>query len=77
MHGPWVQAKELQLLDVRERAEHSISHLPDFVLYPLSEAPQWSEDLISELDAEKETIVLCHHGMRSMQLAMVSEANKE
>lgn len=38
-----------------------------FVNLPLSKFEEWSAKLSGEgavLDAEKETVVMCHHGMR-------------
>lgn len=49
------------LLDVRERDEHAICHLPGCLLIPMSELPM----RLQELDPEVETIVYCHHGIRS------------
>ena len=59
---------ELQLIDVRERTEAAIANIAGFNLYPLSEFEQWSEKILTELKPEAETIVICHHGMRSAQL---------
>ena len=58
----------LQLIDVRERNEVAIAEIADFDVYPLSEFEQWSEPLLANLKPEAETIVMCHHGMRSAQL---------
>ena len=58
----------LQLIDVRERNEVAIAEIPNFDVYPLSEFEQWSEPLLTNLKPEAETIVMCHHGMRSAQL---------
>ena len=41
-------------------------------LYPLSKFEEWRTTLASDLDATTETVVLCHHGVRSMQMANVS-----
>lgn len=57
-----------QLIDVRERSEVDLAHLPGFAVYPLSEFEQWSEQILLDLQPETETIVICHHGMRSAQL---------
>ena len=57
-----------QFIDVREKNEIAIASLPSFEVLPLSEFPQWSEELIERLDRDAETIVMCHHGMRSAQL---------
>ena len=58
----------LQLIDVRERSEANLAYIPGFDLYPLSEFEQWSEKILITLQPEAETIVICHHGMRSAQL---------
>ena len=58
----------LQLIDVRERNEVDYAAIPGFDLYPLSEFEQWSDRILTELKPEAETIVICHHGMRSAQL---------
>jgi rhodanese-related sulfurtransferase len=58
----------LQLIDVRERSEADIAYISGFALYPLSEFEQWSEQILTDLQPEAETIVVCHHGMRSAQL---------
>ena len=59
----------LQLIDVRERNEFALAQIPGFDLYPLSEFDSWSEKILIELAPHAETIVMCHHGMRSAQLA--------
>jgi rhodanese-related sulfurtransferase len=58
----------LQLIDVREKSEVDLAHIPGFALYPLSEFEHWSEQILLDLQPEAETIVICHHGMRSAQL---------
>ena len=58
----------LQLIDVRERNEVAIAQIKDFDVYPLSEFEQWAEQILTNLKPEAETIVMCHHGMRSAQL---------
>ena len=58
----------LQLVDVREQNEVAIAKLEGFAVYPLSEFEQWSDKILTELEPEAETIVMCHHGMRSAQL---------
>ena len=59
---------ELQLIDVREPNEAAIASLPGFSLYPLSQSQDWTQTLPTQLDPQKETYVLCHHGMRSAQM---------
>ncbi len=59
---------ELQLVDVREPEEVAIAHLPSFIYLPLSQYSEWSEQIFEHLDPSLETIVMCHHGMRSAQM---------
>jgi len=57
-----------QFVDVREPQELELAHLEGFVNLPLSQHGDWSTDIHSRLDVNKETLVLCHHGMRSAQM---------
>lgn len=59
------KSEDFQLIDVREDFEYEIVHLPQSTLIPLGTLPQKWE----ELDSNKKTVVLCHHGMRSYQAA--------
>jgi rhodanese-related sulfurtransferase len=61
-------ADHRQFVDVREPQELAIASLPQFMNLPLSEYDQWSVDIQQRLEPTKETIVLCHHGMRSAQM---------
>lgn len=58
----------LQLIDVREPEEAAIVSLPDFQLLPLSQYGDWSPHILTQFNPEVETIVLCHHGIRSAQM---------
>jgi rhodanese-related sulfurtransferase len=58
----------IQFIDVREQSEADLAQIPGFTLYPLSEFEQWSGQILRDLKPEVETIVICHHGMRSAQL---------
>jgi rhodanese-related sulfurtransferase len=58
----------VQLIDVREPEEVAIATLPHFVNLPLSQYNDWAETILSQFDPEQETIVLCHHGIRSAQM---------
>ena len=60
--------ENLQLVDVREPQEVELAKIEGFEVFPLSEYEEWSCQIHSKLDAEKETLVLCHHGMRSAQM---------
>ncbi|KAL2612652.1 hypothetical protein R1flu_024344 [Riccia fluitans] len=61
--------EEAQLIDVREPDEISIASIKGFEAYPLSGFGNWAPNIADDLDPEKDTYLLCHHGMRSMQTA--------
>ena len=61
---------DLQLIDVREPAEVEIASVEGFNNLPLSEFGSWSGTIHSQFEADKETIVMCHHGVRSAQMCM-------
>ncbi|MBW4663491.1 MAG: rhodanese-related sulfurtransferase [Chroococcus sp. CMT-3BRIN-NPC107] len=58
----------LQLIDVRELAEIAIAFIPGFDILPLSQFNQWAEQITTRFDPHQETLVLCHHGVRSAQM---------
>eukprot|EP00904_Undaria_pinnatifida_P014205 jgi/Undpi1/9915/HiC_scaffold_28.g12369.m1 len=61
-----------QFVDVREEEELGKAKLDGFINLPLSKFEEWSDKLTGEgaiLDAEKDVVVMCHHGMRSNQMA--------
>ncbi|MFQ3617483.1 MAG: rhodanese-like domain-containing protein [Cyanobacteriota bacterium] len=62
------QGERLQLVDVREPEELAIAQLDGFINLPLSQYGEWSTEIRSRLDPETETVVMCHHGMRSAQM---------
>ncbi|MSQ54670.1 MAG: sulfurtransferase [Betaproteobacteria bacterium] len=57
------------LLDVREPWEFQTCHLPESLLVPIREI----QARLGELDPAAETVVICHHGARSMQVALYLE----
>ncbi|MDX1977504.1 MAG: rhodanese-like domain-containing protein [Pseudanabaenaceae cyanobacterium bins.68] len=57
-----------QLIDVREPEEVAIAWIPGFEVLPLSEFAQWSTQIHQKFEPEIETLVLCHHGVRSAQM---------
>ncbi|MEG4802774.1 rhodanese-like domain-containing protein [Microcoleus sp. ARI1-B5] len=61
-------ADRLQLVDVREPYEIELAALPGFAVFPLSEFAEWSGDIDDRLLSDTETLVLCHHGVRSAQM---------
>jgi rhodanese-related sulfurtransferase len=58
----------IQLIDVREPEELAIASLEPFAHFPLSEFAQWSPEISTRLNPHAETLVLCHHGIRSAQM---------
>jgi rhodanese-related sulfurtransferase len=52
---------EVQILDVRQPAEHAAARLPRSILIPLDQLPA----RISELDPARPVAAYCHHGSRS------------
>ena len=59
------QGDPIFLLDVREPQEYAFARIEGAHLIPLGELPYRYQ----ELDTEKEIIVYCHHGIRSLQAA--------
>lgn len=60
----------VQLLDVREPEEVAIAALPGFVNLPLSQFQRWSSEIGDRFDPAADTLVLCHHGVRSAQMCL-------
>ena len=57
------------LLDVREPWEFEKARIEGAALIPMREVPE----RVAELDGEREVVAICHHGGRSMQVAMFLE----
>lgn len=57
------------LLDVRQPWEYDICQLDNSQLIPMGEIPHHLE----ELDKDRETVVICHHGIRSRQVGYFLE----
>ncbi|MGB1187345.1 MAG: rhodanese-like domain-containing protein [Cycloclasticus pugetii] len=55
----------LFLLDVREPKEFEYCHLPNSHLIPMQSIP----NRLDELPKDSPIITICHHGMRSQQVA--------
>lgn len=58
------------LLDVREPWEYDICQIDNSTLIPMGKIHIQCETL----DKERETVVICHHGVRSRQVAMYLES---
>ena len=57
------------LLDVREPWEFEKARIESSSLVPMRDLPA----RLGELDAAREVVAICHHGARSMQVAMFLE----
>jgi rhodanese-related sulfurtransferase len=55
------------LLDVREPWEFAITQLPNSLLMPMGDVPSRAH---AELDPDAPIVVLCHHGQRSLSVAL-------
>jgi rhodanese-related sulfurtransferase len=55
------------LLDVREHWEFQSASLPNSLLMPMGEVTSRAH---TELDPDAHIVVLCHHGQRSLSVAM-------
>ena len=59
------------LLDVREPWEFQTCHIDGSCSMPMNVVPE----KLSELKPEQPVVCICHHGMRSMQVAVLLEQN--
>jgi rhodanese-related sulfurtransferase len=57
------------LLDVREPWEYEKARINGATLIPMREVPS----RLGQIDEGKEVVAICHHGGRSMQVAMFLE----
>jgi len=55
------------LLDCREPMEFEMARLEDSVLMPMGDIPSRAHQ---ELDPDQHIVVLCHHGQRSLHVAL-------
>ncbi|KAF3452291.1 hypothetical protein FNV43_RR02724 [Rhamnella rubrinervis] len=60
---------EAQLIDVREPDEVAQASLPGFQVLPLRQFGNWGPEITTKFDPQKDTYVMCHHGVRSLQVA--------
>jgi rhodanese-related sulfurtransferase len=58
--------ERFRLIDVREPMEYQLCRIEGAELKPLGQITQWMQGL----DPGEETVLYCHHGMRSDQAAM-------
>lgn len=60
-----IDNRRLLLLDVREPWEQAICRINDSELLPMRQVPASA----AQLDQERPVVVICHHGIRSQQVA--------
>ena len=60
------QGERILILDVREPWEVATASIPGTLNIPMGDIPS----RLAELDPDHEVIVMCHHGVRSAQVAM-------
>jgi rhodanese-related sulfurtransferase len=63
------QGERIRIIDVREPEEYAICHLPASELIPMQSIPAHLQHLEGMAD-EAELAVLCHHGARSLNVAV-------
>lgn len=61
--------RKMQLLDVREAWEFKTARIEGSTLIPMGEI----QARIGELDRDADIVVICHHGGRSVQVALFLE----
>jgi len=59
------------LLDVREPWEFAICHIANSELVPMAQVP--AAAAAGRLPKDRDIVVICHHGIRSRQVAMFLE----
>jgi rhodanese-related sulfurtransferase len=60
------RGQKVFILDVREPQEVEVAPFPGANHIPMGDLPS----RLTELDPDRETIVVCHHGVRSAQVAI-------
>lgn len=60
------QPDDIFLLDVREVSELSICHLPQSIHIPMNLIPLY----LDKIPDDKMIIIYCHHGIRSLNVAL-------
>ena len=59
--------RNARLIDVREPWELATAHIEGCVPMPMGDVPARAHQ---ELDPEERLVIVCHHGMRSMNVAV-------
>ena len=62
-----IRENKIRLIDVREPWEFETAHITGSVLMPMGDVPARAHQ---ELDPDDHLVVLCHHGLRSMNVTV-------
>ncbi|KAA6464962.1 sulfurtransferase [Acidobacteria bacterium AB60] len=62
-----LQTNGARFVDVREAWEYATARIGGSVLMPMGDVPSRAHQ---ELDPDERIVVLCHHGVRSMNVAV-------
>jgi rhodanese-related sulfurtransferase len=62
-----IQQGQVRLIDVREPWEFATAHIDGSVAMPMGDVPARAHQ---ELEPEERLVVLCHHGVRSMNVTV-------
>jgi len=65
------RGESVLILDVREPFEIALAPFPGATHIPMGDIPS----RLTELDPDRETVAVCHHGVRSAQVAMYLAQN--
>ncbi|UYZ63004.1 rhodanese-like domain-containing protein [Hymenobacter weizhouensis] len=63
LHARLQRGDDLQLIDVRQPEEFDYCRIEGSQLIPLGDLPGRAE----EIDPDRPAVLICHHGVRSMQ----------
>lgn len=63
LHIRLQEGQPLQLVDVRQPEEYAFCRIEGSVLIPLGDLPR----RVEELETDLPVVLICHHGVRSMQ----------
>jgi rhodanese-related sulfurtransferase len=59
--------KQARFIDVREPWEFAAAHIDGALLMPMGDVPARAHQ---ELDPDERLVILCHHGQRSLNVAV-------
>jgi rhodanese-related sulfurtransferase len=66
-----IESGKVEVIDVRTPEEYTAGHIPESKLIPL----QTLEGMLSELDKEKEYLIVCRSGNRSAEASAILAQN--